>query len=109
MNLTLTTVHKTKKTNKLYYTGDDPILTDPPPPIAQVLGAAVTEGYRIRVRILRTMHLTCTPTNPKNPLHCSSLACYVIGPRRVGGGWGALGYFLGVGMCRPGLQIGTPF
>ena len=24
MNLTLTIVHKTKKTNKLYYTGDDP-------------------------------------------------------------------------------------
>ena len=79
MNLTLTIVHKTKKTNKLYYTGDDPVLTDPPLPIAQVLGAAVTEGYRIRVRILRTMLLTCTPTNPKNPLHCSSLACYVIG------------------------------
>ena len=29
MNLTLTIVHKTKKTNKLYYTMDDPILTDP--------------------------------------------------------------------------------
>ena len=24
MNLTLTIVHKTRKTNKLYYTGDDP-------------------------------------------------------------------------------------
>ena len=80
MNLSLTIVYKTKKTNKLYCTGDDPILTDPLPPIAQVLGVAVTEGYRIRVRILRTMRLTCTPTNPKNPLHCSSLACYVIAP-----------------------------
>ena len=29
MNLTLTIVHKTKKTNKLYYTRDDPILADP--------------------------------------------------------------------------------
>ena len=27
MNLTLTIVHKTKKTNKSYYTGDDPIFT----------------------------------------------------------------------------------
>ena len=82
MNLSLTIVYKTKKTNKLYYTGDDPILTDPLPPMAQVQGVAMSEGYRIRVRvrILRTMHLTCTPTNPKNPLHCSSLACCVIGP-----------------------------
>ena len=80
INLSLTIVYKTKKTNKLYYTGDDPILTDPLPPMAQVQGVAVSEGYRIRVRILRTMHLTCTPTNPKNPLHCSSLACCVSGP-----------------------------
>ena len=65
MNLTLTIVYKTKKTNKLYYTGDDPILTDPLPPLAQVLGVAVTEGYRIRVRILRTTRLICTPINPK--------------------------------------------
>ena len=45
MNLSLTIVYKTKKTNKLYYTGDDPILTDPLPPIAQVQGVAVSEGY----------------------------------------------------------------
>ena len=53
-----------------------PNLTDPLPPMAQVQGVAMSEGYRIRVRvrILRTMHLTCTPTNPKNPL-----ACCVIG------------------------------
>ena len=82
MNLTLTIVHKTKKTNKLYYTRDDPILTDPLPPMAQVLGAAVTEGYRITFRILRTTLLTCTPTKPKNPLHCSSLACYRIYSKR---------------------------
>ena len=80
MNLSLTIVYKTKKTNKFYYTGDDPILTDPLPPMAQVQGGAMSEGYRIRVRILGTMHLTCTPTNPKNPLHCSSLACCVSGP-----------------------------
>ena len=80
MNLSLTIVYKTKKTNKLYYTGDDPILTDPLPPVAQVQGVAVSEGCRIRVRILRTMRLTRSHTNPKNPLHCSSLACYVVGP-----------------------------
>ena len=80
MNLSLTIVYKTKKTNKLYYTGDDPILTDPLPRIAQVQGVAVSEGCRIRVRILRTMRLIRSHTNPKNPLHCSSLACYVVGP-----------------------------
>jgi len=76
MNLTLTIVHKTKKTNKLCYTRDDPILTDTPPLIAQVLGVAVTEGYRIRVRILRTTRLTCTPINPKTL--CIVLALHVM-------------------------------
>ena len=59
----------------------------------------VAANWRIMHELLRTGKLSATTT---------AIADYLAYTPPRGGGGGHLGIFW-VGMCRPGLQIGTPF